>query len=70
MALAKPQLKGLFYREVIKTIWMTSIAVAIGGAATWFGLVRPRRLAYAEFHKNYDAEAEAEKYVPTWKENQ
>ena len=67
MALAKPQLKGLFYREVIKTIWMTSIAAATGGTAMWFGLVRPRRQAYAEYHKNFDAEAEAEKYVPTYK---
>jgi len=68
MALAKPQLKGLFYREVVKTIWVVSIATAVGGAATWFGLVRPRRQAYEEHHKNYDAQAEAEKYVPTFRQ--
>lgn len=64
--LARPQMKGLFQRELIKSIWHVSIWMGITGSITWFTYIRPMRIAYQKFYENYDAESEAEKYVPTY----
>ena len=65
--IARPQMKGLFHRELIKTIWHVSIGLAITGSVTWFTYLRPLRISYQRFYENYDAEAEAEKYVPVYR---
>ena len=67
--LARPQMKGLFHRELIKSIWQVSIGLAITGSITWFTYLRPLRISYQNFYANYDVEAETEKYVPGYRRN-
>ena len=55
--LARPQMKGLFQRELIKTIWHVSIGLAISGSLAWFTYIRPNRIAYQKFNAKYDIEA-------------
>ena len=54
-----PQLRNLLQRKVSSTI---AIGVGLGFAAalTWkFAYADPKKAAYAEFYKNYDADAAA-----------
>ncbi|GFQ93777.1 COX6C domain-containing protein [Trichonephila clavata] len=56
--LAKPQLRGLF-RSYLQKHLTIAIVSGIAGSIVWkFLVMDPRKKAYAEFYKTYDADAE------------
>ncbi|XP_042321471.1 cytochrome c oxidase subunit 6C [Sceloporus undulatus] len=53
--LPKPQMRGLLAKRLRKHIAVAFI-FALGCAASYkFGVAEPRKKAYADFYKNYDA---------------
>uniref|UniRef100_A0A8C5PUD1 Cytochrome c oxidase subunit 6C n=1 Tax=Leptobrachium leishanense TaxID=445787 RepID=A0A8C5PUD1_9ANUR len=59
-ALVKPQMRGLLAKRLRFHI-ICSFAFSVGVAALYkFGVAEPRKRAYANFYKNYDAQKEFE----------
>ncbi|XP_060631643.1 cytochrome c oxidase subunit 6C [Anolis sagrei] len=53
--LAKPQMRGLLAKRLRKHM-VIAFLFATGCAASYkFGVAEPRKKAYADFYKNYDA---------------
>ncbi|KAH0617530.1 hypothetical protein JD844_015879 [Phrynosoma platyrhinos] len=53
--LPKPQMRGLLAKRLRKHITVAFL-FALGCAASYkFGVAEPRKKAYADFYKNYDA---------------
>ena len=66
MSSAAPQLRNLLRRKIGKDIVVAlGLSVVLGGA-WWFTIVRPRRLKYEAFYKNYDANAVAQSMKGSW----
>ncbi|XP_075729537.1 cytochrome c oxidase subunit 6C-like [Rhipicephalus microplus] len=61
--LARPQFHGLLKSYLRKHITIALTLAAAGGVAWRFIVANPRKQRYAEFYKNYDGEAEAEKMM-------
>ncbi|XP_075525194.1 cytochrome c oxidase subunit 6C-1-like [Dermacentor variabilis] len=61
--LARPQFHGLLKSHLRKHIAICLTLSAIGGVAWRYLVVNKRRQRYADFYKNYDAEAECEKMM-------
>ncbi|XP_066482070.1 cytochrome c oxidase subunit 6C [Tiliqua scincoides] len=58
--LPKPQMRGLLAKRLRKHI-VVAFVFAFGCAASYkFGVAEPRKRAYADFYKNYDAMKEFE----------
>jgi Cytochrome c oxidase subunit VIc. len=54
-----PQLRNLLQRKVFSTI-ATGFGLGLAAALTWkFAYADPKKAKYAEFYKNYDADAAA-----------
>ena len=68
MAAVKPQLRGLLHKQIKRDMVMTAIVSLTGGAMWWFLVALPKRRAYDNFYKNYDAEAVAATMTPSWEE--
>ncbi|KAH7975610.1 hypothetical protein HPB52_003703 [Rhipicephalus sanguineus] len=61
--LARPQFHGLLKSYLRKHITIALTLSAAGGIAWRFLVANPRKQRYADFYKNYDGEAEAEKMM-------
>uniref|UniRef100_G3MSE9 Uncharacterized protein n=1 Tax=Amblyomma maculatum TaxID=34609 RepID=G3MSE9_AMBMU len=61
--LARPQFHGLLKSYLRKHIAICLTLGVIGGAAWRYLYAIPRKQRYADFYKNYDADAEYEKMV-------
>ncbi|GIX93771.1 COX6C domain-containing protein [Caerostris darwini] len=56
--IAKPQLRGLF-RSYLKKHISIAIVLGIVGSIAWkIGVMDPRKRAYADFYRTYDADKE------------
>ncbi len=54
--LAKPQMRGMLVATIKKTIAEATVLSIITGTIIWWNFGRQRKINYAEFYKNYDAE--------------
>lgn len=60
MSSAAPQLRNLLRRKIGRDIAIGLSLSVVTGSLWWFSVVRPRRVKYENFYKNYDANAVAQ----------
>ncbi|XP_023655320.1 cytochrome c oxidase subunit 6C [Paramormyrops kingsleyae] len=58
MSLAKPVMRGLLAKRLRFHLPVAFVVCLSLAAAVKFGVTEPRKRAYAEFYKNYDANKE------------
>ncbi|KFM75353.1 Cytochrome c oxidase subunit 6C, partial [Stegodyphus mimosarum] len=61
--LSKPQLRGLFRSFIRKHIAIALVCGMLTSVAWKYGILEPRKRAYAEFYRTYDAEADYQRMM-------
>ena len=56
-----PQLRGLLNSRLMRDLTVLPFLAGGGGFLWYWFVMKPRREVYAEFYKNYDAQAVAKK---------
>lgn len=74
-AIQKPILRGLVKGYLVRSLLISSAIAITGGYAYKVLVADPRKKAYADFYKDYDAEAEGERMyrmgvIRSWNDNE
>jgi len=56
--IAKPALRGYHLKEIKRNVLISTVGASVLSVVWYYGINKARRDNYANFYKNYDAEAE------------